>query len=184
MRIIAGSLKGRKIQGPADDRVRPTSDMVKEALFSMVTHHVDLGVVVDLFTGTGNVGLEALSRGAEKVYFCDASRDSIALTRENIRHCGVTEGVVVLNSDWRRSLERISEKADLIFLDPPYKAGLLEDCISEIDALDLLNADGIIVAEHDNDTVLPESIGGLLQLKTRRYGKKYLTVFAYPEEEE
>ena len=183
MRIIAGSLKGRKLQGPADDRIRPTSDMVKEALFSMVTHHIDLGVVVDLFTGTGNVGLEALSRGAHKVYFCDASRDSIALTRENIRHCGVTEGVVVLNSDWKRSLERISDQADLFFLDPPYKAGLLEECIEEIDAMELLDPYGIIVAEHDNETVLPEEIGRLIQIKTRRYGKKYLTVFAYPEEE-
>ncbi len=183
MRVIAGSLKGRRLQGPNDDRVRPTSDQVKEALFSMVSYHAE-GVVIDLFTGTGGLGLEAVSRGAEKVYFCDASRESIALARENIRHCGVTDGVVVLTGDWRRCLERIPEKADLIILDPPYKAGLLTDCIETIEELDLLTQDGWIVAEHGADVILPESMGSLVQIKTRRYGKKYLTVFAYPEEAE
>ena len=184
MRIITGTLKGRRLEALPGDRVRPTSDKVKEAIFSMVEGYYQNGVAVDLFCGTGNLGLEALSRGAERVYFADRAKESLDLTRRNIEHCGVKEQCVCLQGEWQRTLARIPRGVDLFLLDPPYKAGILEDCIREIDAKELLTEDGLVVAEHGADVKLPESIGGLEAVKTRTYGKIAVTIYARAEEQD
>ena len=148
MRIIAGDFKGRRLFAPKDSRIRPTTDKVKESIFSMVAPYLEDAVVIDLFSGTGNLGLEALSRGAARCYFGDKSRESLELTRQNIAHCGAQDRSVPILGEYEYALRKIREQADLIFLDPPYKEGLMEDCIQMISELSLLSADGVIVAEH------------------------------------
>ncbi len=181
MRIIAGTLKGRKLYTPADRSVRPTSDKVKEALFSMIAPWTPEAIVLDLFCGTGSLGLEAISRGAKRVYFADKSRDSLALTKQNIAYCRVPEQAVVLPGEYDRVLPRIKEKTDIVLLDPPYKDGLLRDCIGRIDELELLDLEGVIAAEHSTDDPLPEQLGNFVKWRERRYGKIALTLYRREE---
>ena len=110
MRIIAGELKGRRLVTPADNRVRPTTDKVKEAVFSMISAYLPDSVVVDLFAGTGNLGLEAISRGAKRAYFIDRDRASIAMVRENVKYCKVEDRSVIIWSDYVAGLKKINDK--------------------------------------------------------------------------
>jgi len=191
LRIIAGQWKGRKLLSPEDKFIRPTSDKVKEGVFSSLAPIVPDAVVVDLFAGTGNLGLEALSRGAQRVYFGDVSAESMALTRKNIKLCGAQEQSVCFQGDWKRVLNRVADEAagkvDLIFLDPPYMGDFYEDCLEEISRLKLLAEDGIIMAEHDKHVELPETIADLEVIRERRYGhihvKYYSTINEDTEEE-
>lgn len=184
MRIISGKLKGRRLYTPNDRRVRPTSDKVKEALFSMIAGYIGEGTVaLDLFSGTGNLGLEAISRGVDRVYFGDKSRESIALTKQNIQYCKAEPQSVLISGDYRQVLSRIKEKLDLILLDPPYYDGYLTDCIKQIAELELLSEDGIIVAEHDAKDALPDCLFGYEKLKERKYGTICITVYTMSQEE-
>ncbi|MCQ2547496.1 MAG: 16S rRNA (guanine(966)-N(2))-methyltransferase RsmD [Clostridia bacterium] len=178
MRIIAGDWKGRKIEAPLGRDVRPTSEKVKEAMFSMLMPYVDGAVVLDLFAGTGGLGLEALSRGADKCYFSDNSRESISLLSRNIANCKGEEYSVVLSGDYLRNLERINEKLDIIIMDPPYWDGLYETAFNSIYDLDLLKAGGVIVAEHNKDVILPENIKAFHRIKERQYGSIVLSIFS------
>ena len=128
MRIIAGELKGRRLKTPYDDRVRPTTDKVKEAVFSMISPYLYDSVAVDLFAGTGNLGLEAISRGARRVYFADKDRRSIALVRENTAYCRVEDRSVILWSDYRDALLKIEDPVDIIFLDSSVRFGFFRGC--------------------------------------------------------
>lgn len=178
MRIITGKLKGRKLKTPKNFDIRPTSDRVKEAIFSILDPYIhEDTVIVDLFCGTGNLGLEALSRGAKTVYFSDASRESIALAKENITDFGVLDQSVILAGDFKQNLKRISEKADIILLDPPYSSGLLLKSLQTVAFSEVLKKDGIVLCEHSSREILPEEIGQLNFLKTRRYGAKSVTLY-------
>ncbi|MDO4552977.1 MAG: 16S rRNA (guanine(966)-N(2))-methyltransferase RsmD [Bacillota bacterium] len=177
MRIITGEFKGRRLYPPADRRVRPTSDMIKEALFSMVAPWLEGAVAVDLFTGTGNLGLEAISRGAGLVYFADIDRESINLTKKNIAHCGGEARARVLQCDWERALDRISGPVDIFFLDPPYGSGLLEPCLRRIGEKGLLAEDGVVAAEHGADKPLPEEFPGLSLVKKRKHGTICISLY-------
>lgn len=177
MRIIAGDYKGRRLETPDDYEIRPTTDKVKEAMFSIIAPHLFDGVIVDLFSGTGNLGLEALSRGAAKCYFADSSRRSIGIIRRNIEYCKATDKAVVLSGDYRRTLEQIRDKADVFLLDPPYEAGYYENCLEKIRELGLLAEDGIIVAEHGASLKLPEELSGFTKAKDRRYGNIVLSIY-------
>lgn len=154
MRIITGEYKGRKLESPKDNSIRPTTDKVKEAIFSIIAFDVPGAVCVDLFAGTGNLGLEALSRGAARCYFGDKSRESLALVRKNIAICGAQDKSIVMAGEYQKVLSSIREKADIFFLDPPYRDGLMQDCISLITENELLAEDGIIIAEHGKDEKL------------------------------
>lgn len=177
MRIIAGDLKGRKLVSPRDKRVRPTSDKVKEAIFSMIADAYYDEVVIDLFAGTGNLGIEAISRGAKHCYFGDKSRESLALIRENINTCRVQDKSTIIAGDCEMVLKRISQKAQIIFLDPPYKEGLMISCVELISQLDLLTDDGYIIAEHSLEEKLPKSIGKYEIIKEKRYGKIAVSIY-------
>lgn len=177
MRIIAGDLKGRRLTSPKDEKVRPTSDKVKEAIFSMISDTYYDEMVIDLFAGTGNLGIEAISRGARHCYFGDKSKDSLALIRENINTCKVQDRATVIAGDYEMVLKRISCKAQIIFLDPPYKDGLMISCIELINDMDLLTEDGYIVAEHSLDEKLPENIGKYQKIKEKRYGKIAVSIY-------
>ena len=181
MRIIAGDFKGRRLNSPLDDRIRPTSDKVKEAIFSMVNFDLPGAVVVDLFAGTGNLGLEALSRGAKHCYFGDNSRDSLKLIKENIKYCKAEDMSSVIAGDYLSVLERIHDDADLIFLDPPYKDGLMLSCLDKIAELDMLKEDGKIIAEHSLDEKLPDEYAGFVKIKDKNYSKIAVSIYAKPD---
>lgn len=181
MRIIAGKLKGRRLNTPKDNKIRPTTDKVKEAIFSMLMPHLEEATVIDLFAGTGNLGLEAISRGARHCYFCDKARESLQLIKENIGYCQVENQSTIISGDYERNLERIHEKADIIFLDPPYKAGLLENCLHKIGELDLLTEEGVLLVERGFREILPEEIGVFTKIKEKRYGTILVSLFCKSE---
>lgn len=177
MRVIAGKYKGRKLEAPLDMSVRPTTDKVKEALFDIIQFDVDGAVFCDLFAGSGAIGIEALSRGAERCWFCDADRASIKLIKMNLRACGAGEEAKVITADYRKALRKISDKVDIFFLDPPYESGVYESCLSQIEILDLLSDDGIIITEHDSRTDMPEFTDTLEKSRDHRYGKTVLSIY-------
>lgn len=181
MRIISGELKGRRLMTPSDNRVRPTTDKVKEAVFSMIAGYLYESIVIDLFSGTGSLGLEAISRGANKVYFVDSDRRSISIIRENINHCKVEDRTVVLHADYASAISKIDDKADVIILDPPYSSGYITKSIKIIQEQGLLAEDGIIVAEHAVTEELPEEISGLQIYKFKKYGKINISIYKVQE---
>lgn len=181
MRIIAGDFKGRKLHTPIDRKIRPTADKVKEAIFSMIERDLPEAVVVDLFCGTGGLGLEALSRGAAKAYFGDRSKQSLGLAIQNAKCCGAESRSVFLLGDWKTVLARIREPADLILLDPPYETGILNACLDHIEQMGSLADGGVVVAEHPitkaktSDT--PDIAAGWSILKQKRYGDTGVTIY-------
>lgn len=177
MRIIAGDFKGRKLTAPMDRKVRPTTDKVKEAIFSIIMPYVEDAVLIDLFAGTGNLGLEALSRGAGHCFFCDAGKESLALIRQNIKVCNAESKSTVIPGDFRNALHKISKKADIILLDPPYKSGFLPECFDLIQKTEKLNTGGIIVAEYGDDTELEDRYGSLVRMKQKHYGTVNIAIY-------
>ena len=178
MRIITGEFRGRRLQSPKTYDVRPTSDKVKEAIFSMLMPYLnEESVVCDLFAGTGNMGLEALSRGAARCYFSDSSRDSLKLVKENIAVCRAEDRSILLSGDYKLNLGRIHEKLDIVFLDPPYADKYILPAIEIIVKNDLLNEGGCIVCEHSDSDELPESYMGLNLVKNRRYGSIGVSIY-------
>lgn len=179
MRIIAGDYKGRRLYSPLDNKIRPTTDKVKEAIFSILNSHVELvgSNVCDLFAGTGNLGLEALSRGAEHCWFGDSSRDSLKLLRENISYCRAEDYSTVLAGDFRKVLGRMNTPCDIFLLDPPYNKGLLPECFEIIRREGLLAEGGVIVAEHRREEVLPEQLADYVKIKERKYGTVVISIY-------
>ena len=179
MRIVAGEFKGKPLKMPKGTRFRPTSGKVKEALFSMIDARLPGAVCLDLFAGSGSLGLEAISRGATRCYFCDAAKESLALVRENIARCGAQPRSFLINGPYTKALCALPEKADIIFLDPPYEKKLLMDCIAAISEKNVLAEGGIIVAEHAKDAELPETIGEFSKRKEKKYGNIRLTLYGF-----
>lgn len=185
MRVIAGKYKGRKLNTPEDYEIRPTSDKAKEALFSILTNEIYGARVLDLFAGTGSLGIEALSRGAEYCAFADASRKSLSLVKENLEHCKVEEKTKVMAGDYKKVLKNLGDRVadglaepfDIILLDPPYNKGLLDDAFRLIAEGGLLAEGGTIVAEHRKEEILADSIHGFSKYKERRYGVVMLSIY-------
>lgn len=184
MRVIAGEFKGRRLEGPDNDYIRPTTDKVKEAMFSIIGGKILDSKCVDLFSGTGNIGLEAISRGAQKCYFCDNSGKAMGIIKRNISYCKADEQAEIMAGDFRRSLEKIrdtGDKIDFFFLDPPYNAGYYDKAMEIIAAGEILTFDGMIVAEHPRELLLPNNIAGLEMIKERRYGRIVLSIYVRSE---
>ena len=185
MRVIAGKYKGRKLNSPEDYSVRPTTDKAKEALFSILTNEIYGARVLDLFAGTGGLGIEALSRGAQYCLFADSSRRSIELVKSNIEHCGVEEKTRVAAGEYRKILrntarrieEGLEEPFDIILLDPPYDAGYMDEAFRLIREGGILAEGGTIVAEHKKHEDLPEVLHGFTKTKERRYGVVKLSIY-------
>lgn len=181
MRIIAGEFKGKKIAAPSGVAVRPTFDKVKEALFSIIMDDIYDATVLDLFAGSGNLGLEALSRGARKVYFCDKSGESLKYIKQNISNCKMEEYSVVLAGDFKTCINSLREKVDVIFLDPPYSENLMEQAMEAIAEADLLNDYGIICCETGKHDEMPEDISGFEMFKEKKYGNTMLKFYRHKE---
>ena len=174
MRVITGTARGRKLREPSGMDIRPTTDMVKEAVFNIVQFDVEGRRVLDLFAGTGQLGIEALSRGAESCVFVDSSRDAVRLVQQNLASCGLKGEVLMTDSVGY--LGRCG-KFDLIFVDPPYDSGLYEKVLETINKFDILTEGGIIVCESRRETVLPELTEPYYAHREYRYGKVKLTVY-------
>ncbi len=174
MRVISGSVGGIKLKSPSGDEVRPTTDLVKQAVFNMLQFELEGRRVLDLFAGSGQMGIEALSRGAKEAVFIDRSRASVALVRENLKRCRL-EGKV-LQTDALRYLSQ-GERFDLVFLDPPYDAELYGPVLERINAVDNLTEGGIIVCEARAGTALPEMRPPYRILRERRYGSVQIRLY-------
>jgi len=186
MRVIAGDFKGRRLVAPKGPGVRPTPDRVKEALFSMVEPCLADAVCLDLFAGTGSLGIEALSRGAARVYFCDPAPASLAALRQNLDICRVDASrAVVLAAEWHKVHTYLSEKCNLVFIDAPYKMCEHYSQMLETLAERGVMADGALVAiERDagkGGYALPE---GFIKVRERRYGSVGIDLVAAAGDEE
>jgi 16S rRNA (guanine(966)-N(2))-methyltransferase RsmD len=180
LRIIAGEAKGRRIIAPPGRDIRPTSDRVKESLFNILGDKVPDSVVLDLFAGTGNLGLESLSRGAKLSIFIDSNRESIKLIYENIKLLKFEEACEVYHNDASSALTILNRKGvlfDIIFVDPPYHKNMVPVVINKISELGLLKDDGVIAAEHDVKDLLPDRISDIVSYKTSIYGDTGLTFY-------
>lgn len=173
MRVITGTARGRKLKEPAGMDIRPTSDNVKEAIFSIIQFDIEGRRCLDLFAGTGQLGIEALSRGAASVTFVDENREAIKLIRENLDRCKMTGEVV--QTEGVGFIGR-NGKYDIIFLDPPYDTGLLESALEKIVKFDILNDGGIIICESRQEKTIPELPAPYFIEKERLYGKIKITV--------
>lgn len=172
MRVISGKSKGRKLKEPSDYAIRPTTDMVKESVFNIIQFDIEGRRVLDLFAGTGQLGIECLSRGASECTFVDMSAEAIALVKSNLKTCGLTGRVV---RDDSLSFLKRGERFDLIFLDPPYAEDLLSQALRIIYSVDILNEGGIIVCESPREKLLPEPEAPYYKIKEYRYGRVKLT---------
>lgn len=175
MRVITGTARGRKLREIAGNDIRPTSDLVKESLFNIIQFDIEGRRVLDLFAGTGQLGIEALSRGADSCVFVDESREAVMVIRANLAHCEI-EGEVAL-SDAMKYLERASSRFDLIFIDPPYESSMIDKALAKIYEFDKLSEGGIMICESRSDRELPEAPEPYAKGREYRYGKVKLTVY-------
>lgn len=177
MRVITGKARGIVLKTPEGLVTRPTTDRVKEALFSIIQFDVPGTKVLDLFGGTGQLGIEALSRGAKSAVFVDAGEKACALIRENLRRCKMEMDGKVICSDYLQYLVNCTETFDIVLLDPPYAEVFLENALKMLSEIDILQSGGIIVAERPVGKELPWTFPGLTRSKDYKYGKTLLTLY-------
>lgn len=177
MRVIAGTARGVQLKTPEGMQTRPTIDRVKEALFSIIHFDIPGAKVLDLFGGTGQLGIEALSRGAASATFVDQSDAACKLIKENLRRTKFDQKGRVVRGDYLEYLSRCREQYDIIFLDPPYAEVFLENALKRITEIDILQSGGIIVAERPLGKELPWDFDGFTRSKDYKYGKVLLTLY-------
>ena len=177
MRVITGKARGVLLKTPEGMLTRPTSDRVKEALFSIVNFDLPGANVLDLFAGTGQLGIEALSRGAKHAVFVDAREDACKIVRENLRRTKLENEAKVVRGDYLDYLRRCKEKYDIILLDPPYAEVFLENALKCITEIDILQSGGIIVTERPVDKELSLVFEGYTRSKDYKYGNTLLTLY-------
>ena len=180
MRVITGKAKGVLLKTPDGMLTRPTTDRVKEAMFSIIQFDLPTASVLDLFGGTGQLGIEALSRDAKKAVFVDENEAACRLIRENLKRTKLEEQGRVVRSDYAAFLKSCKEKFDIIFLDPPYAEVFLENSLKIITEIDILRSGGIIVAERPLGKDLPWEFDGFIRSKDYKYGKIVLTSYKMP----
>ena len=176
MRIITGTAKGKKLVSLEGDATRPTSERIKEAVFSSIQFDIEGRRVLDLFAGSGQMGLEALSRGAEKATFIDLSREAMDIVKQNARTTGFFDVSHFLVSDWRNYIRKASgrEQYDLVFVDPPYAMECCSDAADYLAERELIIPGAIVVLESGEEEILPddERLAGYRVIKSTHYGKK------------
>ena len=184
MRVITGKARGIQLKTPQGMLTRPTADRVKEALFSIIRFDVANAKVLDLFGGTGQLGIEALSQGAGSAVFVDAREEACSLIRENLKKTHLENQATVVRADYMEYLHRCREQFDIIFLDPPYAEVFLENALNQITEIDILHSGGIIVTERPVDKELNQTFPGYSRSKDYKYGKTLLAIYAKDEAQE
>ena len=177
MRVITGKARGVQLKTPEGMQTRPTSDRVKEALFSIINFDIPGACVLDLFSGTGQLAIEALSRGAKRAVLVDMREDACKIIRENLRRTRLTEQAQVVRSDYMDYLRRCKEKYDIIFLDPPYAETFLENALKCIAEIDILQSGGIIITERPVGKELAFAYEGYTRSRDYKYGNTLLTLY-------
>ena len=177
MRVITGKARGVLLKTPDGMNTRPTADRVKEAVFSIINFDVPCAKILDLFAGTGQLGIEALSRGADKAVFVDEREDACRLVRENLKRSKLESSAQVVRGDAISFLSRTKEKFNIIFLDPPYAQDLLENSLNLISEIDILQSGGIIVTERPAGKDLLCAFEGYERSKDYKYGTTLITIF-------
>jgi 16S rRNA (guanine966-N2)-methyltransferase len=185
MRIISGTSKGRKLVTPKSQFLRPTSDRVKESIFNILREEMEEKVVLDLFAGTGNLGIEALSRGAKKAIFVEKGRQALRLIQRNLNQFGLEERSEIIPKDAIRAigiLKQRGESFDLILMDPPYEKGLIQRTLMKLNSYPIYHKDSILVIEHDRREPLPHIMNGWNLIRERRIGDTVIS-FLTPQGE-
>ncbi len=178
MRVISGSARGRKLYSPSGNDVRPTTDTVKESVFSIIQFDIEGCRFLDAFAGSGQMGIEALSRGADKAFFVDSSRRSMEIIRKNISLCGFgADKAVTVCRDTISYISGTEERFDIAFLDPPYKTGLVQSAFELCTRI----TDKLIICEHPSDETLPERSGKFILKKKYKYGTITVSLYVCSE---
>ena len=183
MRVITGTARGRRLKTLEGSDVRPTTDRVKEAVFSVIQFDIEGRRVLDLFAGSGQMGIEALSRGACEAVFVDSSSASVAVVRENLRTCGRPKAAVVVQGNALAYLSPRSGRRefDYAFLDPPYRKGILQSVLPAVASV--MKPGGAIICESPSDEELPESAGDFTIDREYRYGRIRISFYRVPMRE-
>lgn len=174
MRVITGSARGRKLKTPENYDIRPTTDNVKESVFNIIQFDIEGRRVLDLFAGTGQLGIECLSRGASSAVFVDQSREAVKIVKDNLKACGLSGTVVQADA---MSFLRTCGKFDIIFVDPPYDSDLYESVLNTVNSIDILSDGGIIICESRRERALPEMTAPYKKRKEYTYGKVKLCIY-------
>ena len=181
MRVISGSFKGRKLKTLDGLDTRPTTDKVKEAIFNSIQFQISGSCFLDLFAGSGQMGIEALSRGAKKVAFVEKSKKAMIIINKNLEEIRLSGNISVVNSSAESFLLNTRETFDIVFLDPPYELGFLSNFIAKVRPV--MNKNSILIYEHSSAEVLPDLVDGFDKLKDYRYGNTTVSIFTLHMEE-
>ena len=179
MRVISGCLKGRNILGYNINGTRPTMDRVKESMFASIQSYIDNSTVVDLFCGTGSLGIEAISMGASKCYFVDNGKEIVKCLNKNIDNMNIKDKSIILNKDYREALlyfKNNNIKFNIILVDAPYKMEVMEEVIELVTKYDLLLDNGILLLEYSFDK-LKDKYNNLELIKSKKYSDKYVNIY-------
>lgn len=177
MRVIAGEKKGRKLNSPKGDLIRPTPDKVKGAIFNIIQDKVADSTVLDLFAGSGALGIEALSRGAKKAFFGDFDKSSTNLVNKNLEHLDYQDKGEVIFGDYEDVLNEIKEDIDIILLDPPYYKGFYDKLLETLSQSNIIKESTVILVERDTWNAIPEEVGKLKKTDSRKYGKTSIDIY-------
>ncbi len=175
MRVITGLARGRRLETLSGDDVRPTTDMVKESVFSIIQFQVQGRMFLDMFAGSGQMGIEALSRGAKGAYFCDMRRDAVSVIKKNLRETKLEDNAQVFQGDSIAFVKNTAGRFDIAFLDPPYNKGITEKALQVLP--NVMNRGGVIICETALEESLPEKVGEFTLDRTYRYGKIKITTY-------
>ncbi|WP_284638977.1 16S rRNA (guanine(966)-N(2))-methyltransferase RsmD [Paenibacillus silviterrae] len=187
MRVISGRAKGRPLKAVPGMGTRPTTDKVKEAIFSMIGPYFDGGIALDLFAGTGGLSIEAMSRGMDRAVLIDMDKKAIDTIRHNLQATGFTEQAEVYRNDALRALKALSKRGlrfELVFLDPPYRLKVIHDLLEQLTTEKLLDDGARIIIEHDAEDRYEEPLYGLEHIRRAEYGDTAVTIFRYTAEDE
>lgn len=185
MRIISGFLKGKKVEGYHIDGTRPTMDRVKESVFGSIQNVVPSSVVLDLFAGSGSLGLEAISNGAGKAYFVDNNKEVIRTLKKTVSDFSILNKCVLLEKDYKEAISYFVKndiKFDIVFLDPPYKMECIEEILETITKEKILTKNAVVVCEYQKDK-LKENYGNLQLVKSKKYGDKFVNIYYMKNED-
>lgn len=179
MRVITGTARGRRLETLEGEDVRPTTDRVKEAVFSVIQFETEGRVFLDLFAGCGQMGIEAISRGAKEAYFVDNSKKSLEVVKRNLAATKFEYNAKTFQTDYRSFLSMNSNKFDIAFLDPPYRMGMLQDALEK--TAECMKDTGVIIAENPLDEEISDNIGDFMLDRQYRYGKIKISTFRHKD---